>query len=47
MSLKILVCGDVNGNFDALVKRVNAVNKKVRFHITVIKIFHMLLLLVR
>ncbi|VDN94025.1 unnamed protein product [Brugia pahangi] len=28
MSLKILVCGDVNGQFDSLLKRVNAVNKK-------------------
>ncbi|VDN06227.1 unnamed protein product [Thelazia callipaeda] len=27
-SLKILVCGDVNGHFDALLKRVNNVNKK-------------------
>ncbi|VDM20015.1 unnamed protein product [Wuchereria bancrofti] len=28
MSLKILICGDVNGQFDSLLKRVNAVNKK-------------------
>uniref|UniRef100_A0A2K6VLD5 Cwf19-like C-terminal domain-containing protein n=1 Tax=Onchocerca volvulus TaxID=6282 RepID=A0A2K6VLD5_ONCVO len=27
-SLKILVCGDVNGQFDSLLKRVDAVNKK-------------------
>ncbi|VDO81727.1 unnamed protein product [Onchocerca flexuosa] len=26
--LKILVCGDVNGQFDSLLKRVDAVNKK-------------------
>lgn len=43
--LKVLVCGDVNGQFDALVKRINNVNKKVLFIIDSLNEFFSIMLM--